>query len=213
MRSPPARDSPTTRSFRPSARTSRSRAHSCRRKTTRSGTRFTRSYASRRDRVSRSGVPDHDFQILGGSLATLFLEIVHVRREERSQKAIRRDLERRQLLLGGRVGIEGNHRALIELVEGVRRVAIEQPYVSRLAEVPRQPREIAVGIRDQGRDQGTVLEVLAEGKHELVALEIGEKRLERGAWPTQEGLDRRVVILAPAPCMDEGEGHPGRESA
>src|SRR2546430_17371365 len=125
MRTPRARDSPTTRSFRPSARTSRSRAHSCRRKTTRSGTRFTRSYASRRDRVSRSGVPDHDFQILGGSFATLFFEIVHVRREERSQKAIRRDLERRQLLLGGRVGIQGNHRALIELFFFKQKTAYE----------------------------------------------------------------------------------------
>jgi len=40
--------------------------------------------------------------------------------------------------------------------------------------------------------------MVAQGEHELVVLEIGEKRLERGARSTAEGLDRGVVILAPA---------------
>jgi len=31
-----------------------------------------------------------------------------------------------------------------------------------------------------------------------VVLEIGEKRLERGVYSTEEGFDRGVVILAPA---------------
>src|SRR5204863_343053 len=71
-------------------------------------------------------------------------------------------------------------------------------------------REIAVGIRHQRRDQGTVLEMPAQGEEELVVLEIGEKRLERGAGATEECLDGRVVILAPAAGMDEVEGHRGR---
>jgi hypothetical protein len=70
--------------------------------------------------------------------------------------------------------------------------------VGGFAEVSRQTREIAVGVRDQSRDERTVLEVLAQGEHELVVLEIGEKNLERGACATNEGLDRGVVILAPA---------------
>src|SRR6185312_9037947 len=102
------------------------------------------------------------------------------------------------LLLGRGVGIQGQHRALIELVEGVRRVTTEQPNLSGLAEIARQPREVAVGVRDERRNQGTVFEMLPQGEHELVALEIGEKRLERGACPTEEGLDGGVVILAPA---------------
>src|SRR2546430_10748229 len=42
----------------------------------------------------------------------------------------------------------------------------------------------AVRIGDQRRDQGTVLEMLAQGEHKLVVLEIGEKGLERGAGST-----------------------------
>src|SRR5882762_2033410 len=91
-----------------------------------------------------------------------------------------------------------DQRAVIELVEGVRRVTTEQPNLSGLAEIAGQPREIAVGIRDQRRDQRAVFEMLPQGEHELVALEIGEKRLERGACPSEEGLDGGVVILAPA---------------
>src|SRR2546430_14350823 len=135
MRSPPAQGSPTVRPFRPSARTSRSRARSCRKGTTRSGTRFTRCHASRRDRTSRSGVRDHDFQILGGALAALLSEVVHVRREKRSQKAVGGELERRQFFLGGRVGVQGAHGAVVETIEGVRRVGGETPYLDRFAEV------------------------------------------------------------------------------
>src|SRR5207249_6991444 len=92
--------------------------------------------------------------------------------------AVGGDLERRQLLLGGGIGIQGDHRALVEPVEGVGRVAIEQPDVSGLAEVSRQPREVAVRIGDQRGDQGPILEMLAEREYELVALEIGERSEE-----------------------------------
>src|SRR3989449_1089404 len=108
------------------------------------------------------------------------------------------------------VGIQGNHRAVGELVERVRRVTPEQPYVGGFAEGPRQTREVAVGIPDQGRDQRTVLEMFAQRVHELVILEIGQKNLERGARSSNEGLDRGVVILTPAARMDEVEGHGGR---
>src|SRR5205823_13326257 len=64
-------------------------------------------------------VRDHDFEVLGGPLATLFPEVVHVGREERSQDAVRGDLERRQLLRGGVIGREGAHRTLVEPVDGV----------------------------------------------------------------------------------------------
>ncbi|PYO28155.1 MAG: hypothetical protein DMD73_06665 [Gemmatimonadetes bacterium] len=64
-------------------------------------------------------------------------------------------------------------------------------------EVARQTREIPVGVRDQRPDQGAVLEMLPQGEHELMALEIGEKHLERSAGAAEEGLDRCVVILAP----------------
>ena len=70
--------------------------------------------------------------------------------------------------------------------------------MSGLAEVAREAREIAVGIRDQRRDQGTVLEMLAQGEHQLVILEVGEKHLERGAGSAEERFDGRVVVLAPA---------------
>jgi len=66
--------------------------------------------------------------------------------------------------------------------------------VSRLAEVSRQPPEVAVGIGDERGDQGPVLEMLAEREYELVALEIGEKRFQGGAGTTQEALDGRVVF-------------------
>src|SRR2546429_1670511 len=78
------------------------------------------------------------------------------------------------------------------------------------AEVPRQTREVAVGIPDQSRYQRTVLEMFAQRVHELVILEIGQKNLERGARSINEGLDRGVVILTPAARMDEVEGHRGR---
>src|SRR5438046_2570811 len=147
---------------------------------------------------SRCGVPDHGFQILGGSPPALLLQVLHVRREERSQERTRSDLERRQLFLGGGVGVQGDHGAGVEPVEGVRRVTTEQPDMSGLAEVARETREIAVRIRDQRRDQGTVLEMLAQGEHQLVILEIGEKHFQRRVCSAQERLDGGVVVLAPA---------------
>jgi hypothetical protein len=49
---------------------------------------------------------------------------------------------------------------------------------------------VAFLVRDQRRDQRTVLEMFAQREHELVVLEIGEKGVERGACSTKEGLDR-----------------------
>src|SRR6266699_5628005 len=116
MRSLPARDSPTTPSFRPPGRTSRSREPSSRKRTTSTGTRFTPCHVLSRSRTtatsapitshqtgrgtSRGGVRDHDFQILGTPLAALGLEVVHIRREELCQDAGPGDLERGQLFLG-----------------------------------------------------------------------------------------------------------------
>src|SRR2546425_721834 len=160
--------------------------------------------------LGRNGIRDHGFQILRGPLPTLFLEVRNIRREELRQNAVRRDLERRQLLFRSGVGIHSNHRAVVELVGRVRRVTPEQPYVGRFAEVPRQTREVAVGIPDQSRYQRTVLEMFAQRVHELVILEIGQKNLERGARSSNEGLDRGVVILTPAARMDKVEGHRGR---
>src|ERR1043166_578352 len=153
---------------------------------------------------------DDRLEALGDPLPAFLLQVGDVPGDELADGAVVGDFERREVLPGDAVGVERHHRALIETVEGEGGIAGEEPDVSGLPVLPRQPAEIPVGVDHHAGDLRPVVEVLAEREHQLVVLEVGEEDFERRAVALQEFANGGVVVLAPAPRMDEENQHRGR---
>src|ERR1043166_712680 len=153
---------------------------------------------------------DDRLEALGDPLPAFLLQVGDVPGDELADGAVVGDFERREVLPGDAVGVERHHRALIETVEGEGGIAGEEPDVSGLPVLPRQPAEIPVGVDHHAGDLRPVVEVLAEREHQLVVLEVGQEDFERRAVALQEFPDGGVVVLAPAPRMDEEQQHRGR---
>src|SRR6476660_9370433 len=105
----------------------------------------------------RGGLGDHGFQLFGDAAATFLLEVFDIFREEGPKQAIAGDLKGRQLLLGGSIRVERQDRALVKLVERVRRISPEEPDLGWLLEGSGQTGEVPIGVGNQAGNLGAVL--------------------------------------------------------
>src|SRR5919112_3098979 len=100
---------------------------------------------------------DYILQLFGRPLAALAIQTFDLRGEESTEQAIRSHLERRHVFFLRGVGVERNHRFIIELVERVRGIAAKQPDAGRLAVLSGEPDAVAVCIDHESWRQRSIL--------------------------------------------------------
>src|SRR3954451_2477782 len=94
--------------------------------------------------LSLHSIRHHGFQLIRRTPPTFPLEAFDLAHQEAADQAIVTHLKSGQVFLRGGVGVQRQNGALVELVEGVRGIAAEQPDIRRFAVFPGQAGAILI---------------------------------------------------------------------